>query len=438
MFLVPADLRSHAGHRPLGAVMGMFGHVGRIVRNNPDEGPSRTITTHLIEQVIARGYAGTAFLFGATSIGPAFTGQPVMNQTWAWVFGLTLFSALTFSAIAGLAIRQVRLAAILVAVPYLLMVVSWPFAATDITRVQPTTPWIWGLCGLAMAAAAVGFNEWVAGIYIFVLSATWVFIRLTPAGGEVGYARAFQDAGYTFLIGTTVLTITMLLRRTATHVDHAYTAATTKYARATKEHEYEKQRNTVDALLHDSVLTTLLQASRADTPQTRRLATQMAFRSLNVIADTEDDFDRHHAPLTATEITDRFEALKTHLSIPVTLTTTGPSDHSIPFTVAEALFAAAEQALVNSAQHAGPTVTFRTITVTWTHTTVTITITDDGKGFDTTQRCDRLGVRVSIIERVETIGGHVTINSHPGHGTRTTLTWTPPTPQNPNNPTTTR
>ena len=52
------------------------------------------------------------------------------------------------------------------------------------------------------------------------------------------------------------------------------------------------------------------------------------------------------------------------------------------------------------------------------------TISDDGRGFnyhDIPGR--RLGVRVSIVENIEAIGGAVDLDTAPGRGTRVTLTW---------------
>ncbi|WP_148061265.1 sensor histidine kinase [Frondihabitans sp. PhB188] len=387
---------------------------------------SKAITSTLVEQAIARVYAGIALVFGATAVGPAFSGQRVMDQRWAWVFGLLLFSGLTASAMAGVLVRWVRPASGVVAVAYFLMVVSWPFAVSDITHVQPQPPWLWGLCNVAMAAAVVGFSELLAGAYVFAVSVAWCLIRLTPSGGAVGIERALQDAGYVFILGMAVLLVALMLRRTALEVDQRHIVATTRYATATKEHEFEKQRMTVDALLHDSVLTTLLQVSRADTPAQQRLAARMAITSLNVIADTEESFDQQHAPVTAGEVTTRFQQIRAELGVPVTLRITGPDAHDIPHAVAETLFAAALQALVNSVQHAGPAVTVRSVTVDWTGTCVTVTIRDDGQGFDTAAPSPRLGVRVSIIERMDAIGGTTVIDSAPGQGTRVALTWVHP------------
>jgi signal transduction histidine kinase len=406
--------------------MEMFRQIGRIARDGPATHLSGAINSSLTEKVIARTYAAAAFTFGALSVGPAFSGQRVMGQVWAWVFGLLLFGGLAGSATAGVIGRGVRPAAGVVAVAYLGMVVSWPIAVADPNVVQPGTPWIWGLCNLAMAAAAVAFSEAAAGAYVLVVSIAWGVIRMTPSGGQGGWEKALQDSGYVFVLGIAVAVVAALLRQAATQVDAAHAAATAKYTTATQDHENEKQRLAVDALLHDSVLSTLLQVTRADTAEAKRVAARMALKSLNVIADTEDDMHRHNRPITAAEIRERFEQLRSELDVDVAFVTAGPDEHVIPYAAAEALIAATLQALVNSAQHAGPTVTERSVTVRWSHTCVTVVVADDGQGFDPSIDTGRLGVRVSIIERVEAVGGHVQIDSAPGRGARFTMIWDHP------------
>jgi two-component sensor histidine kinase len=398
-------------------------HLRRVVRVGPMSRSSRAVTSALIEQIIARAFAAGAVLFGALAVGSAFSGRSPMGHGWTCVCGLGLFGGLVFSAVAGITMRWVRLAATVVAVVYLLAVVSWPFAVRDVLVVQEQPPWMWPLCNLAMAAAAVGLPELFACIYVFVVAAVWVLIRLTPSGGGVGLERASLDGGYAFVLGVAVLTVILVLRRSAGHVDDAIGGAAGRYAHATREHENEKERVSVDALLHDSVLTTFLQVGRAHTDHEKRLAARMAINSLNVVATTEDHLDRLNAPVSVDEIRARFEQLRTELGVPMTLRTEGPEEHSIPFNVAETLFAATLQALINSVQHAGADATDRSVMVSWSTSKVTVTVTDDGVGFDPTAPSDRLGVRVSIIERVQAVGGTVTIDSAPGRGTTVTLTW---------------
>ena len=96
---------------------------------------------------------------------------------------------------------------------------------------------------------------------------------------------------------------------------------------------------------------------------------------------------------------------------------------SMPVTAAEAVFSAAVQAAVNSANHAGDRVK-RTVNVRAARDGIRVVVADEGAGFDPAAVSDeRLGVRVSIVERVANAGGHADVESAPGVGTTVTIRW---------------
>jgi signal transduction histidine kinase len=86
--------------------------------------------------------------------------------------------------------------------------------------------------------------------------------------------------------------------------------------------------------------------------------------------------------------------------------------------------------MMNSLQHAGTsaeTITRRLVISGHGDEGVAIDVVDDGAGFD--QRripTERLGLRVSIKERVAQAGGLVTIESAPGEGTAVRIRWPAP------------
>jgi signal transduction histidine kinase len=99
----------------------------------------------------------------------------------------------------------------------------------------------------------------------------------------------------------------------------------------------------------------------------------------------------------------------------------------IPVHVAEAAYSATVQAMVNSLQHAGAGVDRWIDVRSHGHQAFTIEIGDRGAGFDPHLiPTERLGVRVSILERVASAGGHARIDTAPGEGTVITLEWDPP------------
>jgi signal transduction histidine kinase len=96
----------------------------------------------------------------------------------------------------------------------------------------------------------------------------------------------------------------------------------------------------------------------------------------------------------------------------------------VPREVVAALAEATEEAIRNSLLHAGEGAT-RNVSVGVAPAGVNVTVEDTGRGFaprDVPQR--RLGLRVSIIERMRNLpGGDASVRSRPGMGTTIRLTW---------------
>lgn len=85
-----------------------------------------------------------------------------------------------------------------------------------------------------------------------------------------------------------------------------------------------------------------------------------------------------------------------------------------------ALLGAIRTCLENVVRHSGATIA--ELELVYTDESVTVMITDQGSGFDTTSvPADRLGLRTSLVERVESVGGTAQIWSSPGQGTSIVL-----------------
>jgi hypothetical protein len=84
----------------------------------------------------------------------------------------------------------------------------------------------------------------------------YAVIRLTPAGGGLTPLKVSLDSIYAVILGGAILIITTMLRAAATSVDQAQATALEGYAHAVRAHAMEAERVRVDAIVHDSVLTT--------------------------------------------------------------------------------------------------------------------------------------------------------------------------------------
>lgn len=89
--------------------------------------------------------------------------------------------------------------------------------------------------------------------------------------------------------------------------------------------------------------------------------------------------------------------------------------------VPDALLDAVRAALENVLRHSGTTVA--ELDLGYSDDAITVVVSDNGVGFDLTEvAADRLGVRASIVDRIEAVGGTARIWSTPGAGTSVVIT----------------
>ncbi|MEV6602347.1 PspC domain-containing protein [Actinoplanes sp. NPDC051346] len=178
----------------------------------------------------------------------------------------------------------------------------------------------------------------------------------------------------------------------------------------------EQERAEVAAMIHDQVLHTLalIQRNSADIKQVQRLARGQE-RSLRnwLYKPTASPTERFAAALeqAAAEVEDTYA---------ISVETVVVGDTQCDERVA-ALVAAAREALVNAARHAG--VLTVSLYAEVEDTELSVFVRDRGAGFDPNAVEDtRHGVRGSIIGRMQRHGGKAVIRSEPGDGTEVRLT----------------
>jgi signal transduction histidine kinase/phage shock protein PspC (stress-responsive transcriptional regulator) len=178
-----------------------------------------------------------------------------------------------------------------------------------------------------------------------------------------------------------------------------------------RERVRSQERADVAAHLHDSVLQTLaLLQKNADDPAA--VATLARRQERDLRAWLYGDEDDHGDSLLAALRTAAAEVEEAHH---VTVEVVGVGDAVLDSDVA-ALARAAREAMVNAAKHAQ--VGRVDVYAECDGRTAEVFVRDRGVGFDPDQVADdRLGLRGSIVGRVERHGGTVTIRSAPGEGT---------------------
>lgn len=378
---------------------------------------------------MSRSVAFFGLAFGAQTVPVALDQWKYANNTWFLIIGISLFGGLVLAVVASIVKRFVRTANVFVLVVFLLALITWPVGLDGEVWTSIDRPWLWFLITVATAAAAIALPVWLATFYLLLAPVLYGIIRTSASGGSVHPALASLDVIYAVILGGAVLIIVTMLRGAAGAVDAAQGTALTRYVDAVREHAIEVERVQVDAIVHDSVLTTLLSAAKADNAESKAMAARMAGNAIGhlqteTLTSTVDADD-----VSTVSLAKRIGLAASTLSSLIDVRSSEAGDGVVPAAAAEALYAASLQAMVNSLQHAG----HGEGVVHWVSVTgltaggVLVEVGDTGRGFAVADiPVERLGLRVSIIDRVSNAGGAVDVDSVEGEGTAIRLFWPAP------------
>ncbi|MEO7122299.1 MAG: ATP-binding protein [Lacisediminihabitans sp.] len=391
--------------------------------------PRSPISRRQIETVVSRTVAIIGVVFAAQTF-PITLGQYSSERPgWGLVVAVGVYGSILLMLVSAFSKRFVSLAGGLISIVWLLAMATWPLTVSPSMVNSPDRPWLWYLCTIATGAAALAFRPWIATVYLIVAPVAYGLTRTAEAGGSRGWGPAALDTAYAVILGGAVLIIITLLRQAAASVDAAQATALDRYAHAVRQHATEVERVQVDSIVHDSVLTTLLSAAAADTPEAKALVATMARNAMGHLKSAAAASPDDDATVTNGQLAHRIMGATATLSAPFELRTADIRQGSIPVHAAEAIYSAAVQAMVNSLQHAGAgRDIMRWLSIRGTDPSgIQVDIGDTGAGFDTTTvPTERLGLRVSIVERVANAGGAVEINSTLGEGTVISIHWPDP------------
>jgi signal transduction histidine kinase/phage shock protein PspC (stress-responsive transcriptional regulator) len=187
-------------------------------------------------------------------------------------------------------------------------------------------------------------------------------------------------------------------------------------SRERRERVRSQERADVAAHLHDSVLQTLalLQRNAADPAAVATLARRQE-RDLRAWLYGEE---APRAGTLAALLRVAADDVEQAHRVPVELVMVGDAPASVHVA---ALAKSAREAMVNAAKHAG--VARVDVYAEVANGTATAYVRDRGRGFDPEAVADdRMGIRTSIVGRMERHGGTANVQSVPGDGTEITLT----------------
>ena len=301
----------------------------------------------------------------------------------------------------------------------------WPLMLSEIgTFEQGSKPWLWWTLGIGILSFGLFVNWWIGGAYLLTVSAGWLVLTLSEFGGAASLQSALQDAVYLFLFGGSIIGMIKLVRSGAKKADAANSIAIESAIEQARIDAVERERQRLDALIHDRVLNTLVLAGKAENSSERQSAAKLAE---NAIVTLQEALVEPRATPSVTPI-GLFRALRKaalQLLPAIEVRTLGGGSEEIPAEQAQAITQATLQVIDNAARHSKAT-SFQLVMDSPVSGAIEIVVRDNGSGFrlDRLPK-DRIGIRTSVIARMEAIGGYAQITSSADQGTEIKLGWSP-------------
>lgn len=281
-------------------------------------------------------------------------------------------------------------------------------------------PWIWWAIGFAAILFAVHTKTWLWVTYLAALSASWFAVELVLFG-EQRIFQATLDSAYVVVYCFAVMALVSLVRDGAGEVDVANGEAIRSALQQARAEAVGRERQRVDALVHDQVLHTLLLAARAQAPDEKAAAAESATQAIASLERAKSDQEKSEVVTTAglfRAIEDAALKLDSRVSVEIS----GASSASLRPEIAQAMTEATLQALDNSIQHSRASEI--RLELTSDKTGVRFIVEDNGVGFRPERVSkDRIGINTSIRFRMSSIGGFAEITSEPGKGAKVILEW---------------
>ena len=384
--------------------------------------PEKSFAVARINRMLGRIYAAALVAIATEAIVNALSGLSHLKIEFliasVTLYGLSVVGVVISQILDRRSVLFLRLHAVLV----FIFLITWPLQCDPNMLPENYQPWIWWTLGVAMLAAGGSFPFLLGVGYLLVVPIIWLFIAISDFGANHTLLDALQESIQLFLFPTTLVAMVLALRWEAGKVDSANQLAIESAVESARIDAIELERTRLDALVHDSVLTTLLIAANADNQEQETAAKKSAGlaieklrrAALGVESNNEMTVGSLFSALT-TAVNDSYPGIEVSVE--------RASDRIVPPGVAKALTEATLQALDNSLKHA-TTSTRREVRLRGQARGLKIVVSDNGKGFRLGQvPRDRLGLRNSIIGRVERVGGKVFLNTRPGSGTTLVFEW---------------
>jgi signal transduction histidine kinase len=403
--------------------------------------PASPSATANLTRVLCIAVAAAGVIFGALAVGP-FLAQgwhpnpPLATAALLSAFGLPLTLGLCSRRGSP---RLLRGIATLGAVCYVLVAGYWLIFGPGPLPPGAEIPWVISYTGVPAVALAVFASRRVAWSYTVLGAALSGAVRYRTATDDPPALVGLSDGLYSLLLVGVFVALTLAAREAAERVDATTLRTRQAEARRAARVARRQERLRIDALVHDSVISTLLMAGLGRTPLS--VVTAHAAKTLRQLEAIRQPAVQ--PVVLVSDVVRRLRSLTEQIAPDATVLVHDPAargtgtavERTVPAVAVAAMLGAAGEALRNSvAAAAGPADAAtsarrvrRTVTLLSTPDGCQITVSDDGVGFDpATVPPERLGIAQSILGRMDRVpGGAANLRSAPGRGTDVVIVWAP-------------
>ncbi|MFE3544887.1 sensor histidine kinase [Nocardia sp. NPDC059177] len=356
---------------------------------------------------------------------PAVLVQPVNQSIWPEVHlvaAYALFPPLAIVSARGAATALERVAGA-AAVCYFAATVATPFVYSVI-HIGSFASWPYRGLVLGVMAAGLAWPVRVAAGFAGLLAVATSVSNVFVVPGSSLWAL-MGDITRALGVAALFLWCVVYARAAAERVDQEAVRQRTRAATVAATAARERESARFAALIHDAVLSTLLEASR--TEQSSPVLRSQAAKTLEQLEQARGAPEAAHLDADAAVVFLRDAVRDADPDIPIQVTTRRAAVLRLPMEAAQVLGAALTEAVRNSLRHAdipGRRVR-RGVSITVATGGIRVVLSDDGAGFDPARvPADRMGIAGSILGRMHTLGGGTAfVESAPGAGTVVTLVW---------------
>lgn len=387
--------------------------------------PNKTLALTRVNTLLGRVFSIAASLVGMQTLLNAITEnqQHQLQPFWFWLNFCLITAAHLLIIFLVWIVGDGRFGFAALTLSTAFALATWAFQLDGGSLPAGMQPWIWWSVGIGAISSVGAFNVFWSAVFLIGFPTAWFFLQVSNIGARVDPWLAFQDASFVFLVSSVLAGFVFVLRYEAAKTDDANQKVVEAAIQLATADAITRERDRVDALVHDSVLTTLLVASTADGKAAQEEASLLADTAIEKLttaqnAGSKQDQISVNSLFSALEVAIRRESHSAVVEIE------GTTDTLVPNEVADAAAESALQALANAFHHAGKAAKIE-VFLKGNAAGFKIVVKDNGRGFRPSRvPKNRLGLRLSIIGRMQAVGGKVFIDSKIGIGTNVIIEWT--------------